>query len=143
MRLHDATSFGAKAYFVKTPFDFVGHVRGFPFAVEAKETAEKTIPRSKLLRDKSYHQFKALEEWSKSHSRCVAGYLCHLGGVHSILWVPYSIIPQIESVSLDALKVEGVRHIDLTKGRVDWIYLFLGENPEHQRSPSLQTTPDD
>lgn len=127
-RLHDATSFGAR--FISSqainPCDFVGSVYGFPTMVEAKETKHKTIPVSKLLREKSLHQFESMQRWVKSDSNNRAGYLCFLGETRTLVWVPVEGITGLRSISPE-ISGEGIRRVDLTSERVDWKYVFTGE----------------
>ncbi len=125
VRLQDPGTYGGKTFRSKNPCDFIGHVDGFPFMIECKETAGSSVPLSKLMRDASVHQYNSMLDWVKE-PRCKAGYLVHLGASRTILWVPIEETAGFSSVTTG----RGFRSCCLDTESVDWMWLLLakGEN---------------
>lgn len=78
-RLKDGSNYGAIRR-GKNPFDFIGSMRGFPLAIECKETAKNSISISKLRRKESSHQIDALLDWEEASERNVAIYVFRING---------------------------------------------------------------
>lgn len=106
--------------------------------IECKETEGNTIPRSKLLRDESVHQYEALIQWQRYYPQNIAGYLCHLGEPTLVVWVPVLALKGTNSINPGLIGSLGVRAIDLSSSRVDWQYLFLGGDDASTESSRSQ-----
>lgn len=72
-RIKDSFQYGAVRH--KTLCDAFGCVNGHPLLLECKETSKDRLHVSKLYRDVSSHQLKALMEWHRKDPRNIAGYL--------------------------------------------------------------------
>lgn len=128
IKIRDSYAYGGKLRGGTVPCDFIGHISGHPLMVEAKESAQVEIPRSVILRKRSFHQFEAMRNWIHSHPNNRAGYLCHTEG-HILTWVPVQEIQGLSSVSRHRWRPElSIRGVDLLKDPIDWVSLILGDD---------------
>jgi len=107
----------------RVPADFIGHYRGRPLLIEAKQTRQEKIPASRLYRNKSRHQLAALKTWAGSNPNCIAGYALLFQKFRLLAFLDIKDFPE-EPASISKL-TPNIRYCSLEK--VNWGWLISGE----------------
>jgi len=136
VRIPDAHSFGGRSLRRRNPCDYIGSIDGHPLALEAKESEEESITRSKILQYP--HQYDFLCRWNNAHIHHIGGFAI-LTGRRFLTWVPVSELERYPSHGPQRWgdgQLWGIRGIDLEKEPLDWKYLILGDRNGSAKSSS-------